>query len=130
MAKRKIKRRRAAKAPVALRATILERALDETMHAANEKFGDPLATLAAAARLKNMYWLSFNTSLFQGGKVAPHGQRKDDRFGGTTPHGSAIDMILNKLAHIACSPSIEVLTDQYRAIAIYAAIAAEVADRT
>jgi hypothetical protein len=90
--------------PKSVRAVVLEQALSATVKSRNESYGDPFPNLCIAAELKAVYHKA------AGNKYHP-------------AHDEAIDMVLSKLARIACGATGH--TDNYVDAAAYMAIAAE-----
>lgn len=87
-----------------VRACVLEQALSATVKSRNDSYGDPFPNLCIAAELKATYKRA------AGNKYHPS-------------HDEAIDMVLSKIARIACGAVGH--TDNYVDAAAYMAIAAE-----
>lgn len=106
---------------VTLRGSILAEGKIITESDHQISYGDPLFNLSTIAKLKSVFWNAFYES---NRSVQFH-----DRCGRNSAHGHAIDMVLTKLARIATSPDESANRNSYTDMAVYSAIAYEMAIR-
>lgn len=111
--------------PPSLREALLRDCIKATMSDRNKTYGDPLPQFELASRMKELFWTAFLQSLRHS-----LGSARLDVLGPDSPHAESINLLITKLARIACGPVSAPHRDSYLDIANYAVIAYEVAMRT